>query len=130
MRQPYNLSPGPLAQDTSASRKKRGGATRPLPLHRRLGLGCRWRGRLTRPPHGRRRRLYLASRRHVTQAVSARIRLIIQTIRWDRSGSVWIDEAPRRAGQIALEPTRSTPSTRLRTWRSALWARLGPAGAA
>jgi hypothetical protein len=46
------------------------------------------------------------------------IRLIIQTIRQGRSRSGGIDEAPNRAGQIRLEPTRSTQITRLRSWRS------------
>ena len=45
------------------------------------------------------------------------IRLIIQTIRRDRSGSVQIDEASNLSRPDRSEPTRSTQSTRLRIWR-------------
>jgi hypothetical protein len=45
------------------------------------------------------------------------IRLIIQTIRRDRFGSVWTDEAPNLSSPDRSGATRSTQSTRLRIWR-------------
>jgi hypothetical protein len=45
------------------------------------------------------------------------VRLIVQTIRRDRSQSIWIDAAPRVRGQFHLEPIGLTRSARLRIWR-------------